>query len=445
MKYLSINIFFLPLLWFNELMEVCPFQGRKKGVPGLSCRSVTGYKKSVWTNERGSVLIPVIIFTSAAILVVAVAISMIPTYQKEALFLQQKLSRDVLEYGITQIVGNEAGCACLFDGKTINTVTLSPIELTDIKKGGCGSEALISKDSSMGYGVEVKSIKLNNLEERMADIYKGDLTVSYNKVGLFRSIEPLKIPLQINTDVTVVGTLKPVFKCLLSLNVVSDSKGNCGFGGSQKGNPHNNGGGFVADTATVDATAYVGPDAKVCGEAQVLGNARVEDYAVVMDNSKVYGSAKVYDSAKILGGSEVYNEAKVYDNAVISYQSKVYDKAEVSGITEVEYSEVYGEARVSDHAKVLGSKVLSKSTVTGYAVVESGSMIGATIGPTNIILVSDMSNSPVVTGYSRVARGGVVTGTSKISDNANVERGTKVSGAVQVTGDTRVDSGEYLQ
>ena len=37
---------------------------------------------------------------------------------------------------------------------------------------------------------------------------------------------------------------------------------------------HVNGGGWVADTARVDATAYVGPMAQVSGEAWVSGEAR---------------------------------------------------------------------------------------------------------------------------------------------------------------------------
>lgn len=38
---------------------------------------------------------------------------------------------------------------------------------------------------------------------------------------------------------------------------------------------HPNGGGWVEDTATVDETAYVGPDARVYGAARVSGNAEV--------------------------------------------------------------------------------------------------------------------------------------------------------------------------
>lgn len=38
---------------------------------------------------------------------------------------------------------------------------------------------------------------------------------------------------------------------------------------------HSNGGGWVADTASVDKTAYVGPYASVYGSAKVSDNARV--------------------------------------------------------------------------------------------------------------------------------------------------------------------------
>ena len=60
---------------------------------------------------------------------------------------------------------------------------------------------------------------------------------------------------------------------------------------------HPNGGGWVADTATVAETAYV------CGTAKVYGNANV------------YGTAKVYGKARVYGSANVYGSAKVYGNA----------------------------------------------------------------------------------------------------------------------------------
>ena len=46
---------------------------------------------------------------------------------------------------------------------------------------------------------------------------------------------------------------------------------------------HPNGGGWVADTAFVDATAFIGINAEVFGNARVLGDASV------YDDARVYG------------------------------------------------------------------------------------------------------------------------------------------------------------
>jgi len=72
-----------------------------------------------------------------------------------------------------------------------------------------------------------------------------------------------------------------------------------------KGKRHPNGGGWVQDTAKVDATAYVGPNAMVLDAAQVLGHASVEDFAVVRDSARVKDHARVFGAAKIEGNDTV--------------------------------------------------------------------------------------------------------------------------------------------
>jgi len=67
------------------------------------------------------------------------------------------------------------------------------------------------------------------------------------------------------------------------------------------GRRHKNGGGWVQDTAQVDDTAYVGPDAMVLDRAKVLGNARVEGFAVVMDDAVLKDHAKVFGGALVNG------------------------------------------------------------------------------------------------------------------------------------------------
>ena len=52
---------------------------------------------------------------------------------------------------------------------------------------------------------------------------------------------------------------------------------------------HENGGGWVADTAIVEDTAYVGPNARVSGSARVFGDARVSGDAWVFGDALISG------------------------------------------------------------------------------------------------------------------------------------------------------------
>ena len=60
---------------------------------------------------------------------------------------------------------------------------------------------------------------------------------------------------------------------------------------------HENGGGWVANTAKVEETAYIGPNALVYGYAQVYCDAQVSGNAWVSGNARVYGNAWVYGDA----------------------------------------------------------------------------------------------------------------------------------------------------
>lgn len=128
---------------------------------------------------------------------------------------------------------------------------------------------------------------------------------------------------------------------------------------------HPNGGGWKANTAVVDATAYLGPNAQVLGSAQLRGYARLEDYAVLRD------SAQVRDYAVVSGHAVVQDTAQVYANA------KVRDWARVFG-----NAQVYGNARVIEHANcgdsgnlVFGNAVLKGTTYVYSPSTFSGSLI----------------------------------------------------------------------
>jgi carbonic anhydrase/acetyltransferase-like protein (isoleucine patch superfamily) len=112
-----------------------------------------------------------------------------------------------------------------------------------------------------------------------------------------------------------------------------------------------NGGGYRAATATVDATAYVGPNARVLGTAKVRANARIEDYAIVQGNATVTSNA-------VISG-----HAFVRDNALVKDFAKVRDYAMV-----IDNSVVAGNARVLQHGEITaGSIITNWATVKGSA------------------------------------------------------------------------------
>ena len=119
-------------------------------------------------------------------------------------------------------------------------------------------------------------------------------------------------------------------------------------GAKSNGAPHSNGGGWVASTATVASTAYVGPNAKVLGSATVSDNARIEDYAIVKGAAKVYGNAVVKENAM------VFTNAEVYGDAVISGSARVFNG-----------SKVYGNAFVTDNAFLISTEVKDNAICCG--------------------------------------------------------------------------------
>jgi len=136
---------------------------------------------------------------------------------------------------------------------------------------------------------------------------------------------------------------------------------------------HGNGGGIKASTATVDATAYVGPNAMVLGTAKVYGNARIEDYAVV-DSSAVIGRSGLTDNpvvsghAYVTGTAQVYGHAKVRDYGWVWGASKIYDNAIVMAHSMLNGATVFGSA-VMNQAPLRDSGLNYNGTYSGSAQV----------------------------------------------------------------------------
>lgn len=112
------------------------------------------------------------------------------------------------------------------------------------------------------------------------------------------------------------------------------------------GATHSNGGGWVASTASVAETVYVGPNAQVLDDANISGEARIEDYAIVKGDA-IVGSSAVIRGHAILGGSSL-----VTDNVIIEKSSRVY------GTT------------ITDDVVITGSTMIFNSTLRNNAIVK---------------------------------------------------------------------------
>ena len=83
------------------------------------------------------------------------------------------------------------------------------------------------------------------------------------------------------------------------------------------GSAHGNGGGFVADTATVGRRVFVGPDAQVLGNANIEGNARIEDEATVTQYSIVSDSAVIHHAGYV--GWAVVSDSVIVDESAMQF------------------------------------------------------------------------------------------------------------------------------
>jgi hypothetical protein len=128
------------------------------------------------------------------------------------------------------------------------------------------------------------------------------------------------------------------------------------------GAPHPNGGGWVASTAQVAESAFVGPNAQVLGNAVVTGNARIEGYAIVTDNTRVRDNAVVKDHVII------YNNSNISGNAIVEKTARLYN-VKVNKEAVVTGSALVGDFTLNDNVVVKDLAILWNGTLSGTTIV----------------------------------------------------------------------------
>lgn len=126
-----------------------------------------------------------------------------------------------------------------------------------------------------------------------------------------------------------------------------------------KGHIHSNGGGWVADSAKVADSVYVGPNAMVLGNAKLSGNVRVEEHAVVANSVTAQDNVVICGHAVVDGGGWVYDNGgwkqgsvDIRGNAIISGSAVVSNSCSVSDNAKVQH-----KAYLSDGVKLSGDAV----------------------------------------------------------------------------------------
>lgn len=143
---------------------------------------------------------------------------------------------------------------------------------------------------------------------------------------------------------------------------------------------HDNGGGWVADTA------YVAGTVKVTRNAQVFDFARVYDTCSIEGTSRVYGHAHLHHNVRVCGDARVTNHAVIRNSAQLGQRVTVCGSAVVSG-----NSNLAGAVVVADHALVHNTRIggprnnaetridgaakLNDSRLTGYCRVGGAALV----------------------------------------------------------------------
>ena len=144
------------------------------------------------------------------------------------------------------------------------------------------------------------------------------------------------------------------------------------------GHVHANGGGWVADSASVADSVYVAPGAMVLGTAKVSGNVRIEDHAIVAGSATVQDNAVICGHAVVDGGGMIYDNGWKFGSVTVSGNAVVADSAVVSGLCEISgNAKVLQKAYLTENVKATDNAVIKgmtyaygKGSYSGQAVLD---------------------------------------------------------------------------
>jgi NDP-sugar pyrophosphorylase family protein len=168
---------------------------------------------------------------------------------------------------------------------------------------------------------------------------------------------------------------------------------------------HENGKGWVASTAVVENSVYVGSRCQVFDNAYVGGDVRLEGWAQVSGNATVTGEVVIKHHA------HVYGRAVVRDQAVIAESARVFGNAHISGSTRM-----FGASVVQDSAQVTSCTLRDQAIVRNSALLIRSSFSGTSIMSANCVVINSIVEGYVLLdGFAQVLSGSQLRNTLTIA------------------------------
>lgn len=164
---------------------------------------------------------------------------------------------------------------------------------------------------------------------------------------------------------------------------------------------HDNGGGWVADTAYVAPGVKVSRSAqvydfakvydacKITHNAQVCGNAHLYNCVTVRDSAIVRGYARVYNNARLCGSTEVRDSALITGDAEFNNRVRVYNHARIHG-GEFNGPRYFATLAVADNCYLDGVVAHDDVGIGGSALVKNSTLRGVRVHSDALIMYSDI-------------------------------------------------------
>jgi carbonic anhydrase/acetyltransferase-like protein (isoleucine patch superfamily) len=235
-------------------------------------------------------------------------------------------------------------------------------------------------------------------ETRVAvDYYPQDesilVSLSFSPVVEHQAIEDIRKDLSKNASVVVLeDNIKSSYQIrfqVTGVNVPEDNEdffnlppethdfgdGNFEVPAHRHINPDGSRGGWVAETASVDSTVFVAPDAKVYGNAQVSLHAQVSDNAKI-SGGNISGNTQISGTAQISGGF-IAGTTHVSGGNISA--GIIVGNAQVSGGTisggVISGGTISGNIFITGRPHILGGKISGNARIGGDAIISEGANI----------------------------------------------------------------------